>query len=38
MKSATFKRNARRIAVALLIVTALLILGQLEQAAGLPNH
>jgi hypothetical protein len=37
MKNTT-KRNARRLAVALLILAALVILGQLEQAAGLPNH
>lgn len=37
MKNKT-KQRLKAAAIAALIVTALLILGQLEQAAGLPNH
>jgi len=37
MKNKT-KQRLKAAAIAALIVTALLILGQLEQQAGLPNH
>lgn len=37
MKNET-KRTLRNVALALLALAALLLLGALEQAAGLPNH
>jgi hypothetical protein len=37
MKNET-KQRLKTVAIAALIVTAILILGQMEQAAGLPNH
>lgn len=37
MKTTT-KRTLRNVALALLALAALLLLGALEQAAGLPNH